>query len=336
MNVPLLLLLYKKPETTIQVVNALKKVKPKLIYISINIPPKNKNKNDINKHNRVLKLINKIDWQCDLKIKKSKKHLNAYNSYKNAVKWFFKNEKEGIVLEDDTVPNKSFFIFCSKLLKRYRNNKKIAMICGTQFNSGIIKKESYLFSYFPMMWGYATWRRTINDHDDKMKNWPRIKKNFFSEFTNNKMFVKYWTKIFNDGYNKKFLAYDFQMMYSNLKNKKLSIIPKKNLVKNIGFVDEATHTKTKQWYSEMETYKLGNIKHPKIITPDPNYDNWINVNVFQIKHYYFIKKIKKYMIFRSKIVFNISKTMYKIFYYIFYYILKSFFLNKIIKFRVFH
>ena len=84
MNVPLLLLLYKKPETTIQVINALKKVKPKLIYISINIPPKNKNKNDINKHNAVLKLINKIDWQCDLKIKKSKKHLNAYKSYKNA------------------------------------------------------------------------------------------------------------------------------------------------------------------------------------------------------------------------------------------------------------
>jgi hypothetical protein len=196
--------------------------------------------------------------------------------------------------------------------------------------------RKFLFSYFPMMWGYATWRRTINDHDDKMKNWPRIKKNFFSEFTNNKMFVKYWTKIFNDGYNKKFLAYDFQMMYSNLKNKKLSIIPKKNLVKNIGFVDGATHTKTKQWYSEMETHELRNIKHPKIITTDPNYDNWINVNVFQIKHYYFIQKIRKYMIFRSKIVFKISKTMYKIFYYIFYYNLKSFFLNKIIKFRVFH
>jgi hypothetical protein len=329
MNAPVLLLLYKRPETTIQVINALKKIKPKLIYISINIPPNNKNNKDYENHKKVLNLINKIDWQCVLKIKKRKKHLSAYNSYKNAVDWFFKNEKEGIVLEDDTVPNKSFFTFCSQLLKKYRNNKKIAMICGTQFDSKKkINKDTYLFSNFPMMWGYATWRRTIKDHDDKMKDWPKIKKNFFSGFTNNKMFIKYWTKIFNDGYSKKFQAYDFQMFYSNLKNKRLSVVPKRNLVKNVGFVDGATHTKTKQWYSELETHELKHIKHPKIIIPDLNYDNWINVNVFQIMHFYSMQKIKKYKIFKSKIILKMSKSIYKIFYYFYYYKIKSFFLRK--------
>ena len=85
--------------------------------------------------------MREINWKCNLKIKKRKKHLDSYNSYKNAIKWFFENENEGIILEDDTVPNKSFFIFCKKLLKKYKHNKKIAQICGSSF---VNKKKSQM------------------------------------------------------------------------------------------------------------------------------------------------------------------------------------------------
>jgi hypothetical protein len=318
MNVPILLLLYKKPKTTIQVINALKKVKPKFIYISINVPPLNKNDQDYNNYKKVLKLVEEINWKCDLKIKKRKKHLSAYNSMKNSVDWFFENEKEGIVLEDDTIPNKSFFTFCSQLLKKYRYNKKIAMICGVCFDKKKKNnRESYFFSNIPSMWGYATWRRTVIDYDDKMKDWLKIKKNLFSDFTNDKFFIKYWKKIFFDAYKKKFLSYDYQMFYSNLKNKKLCIVPKINLVKNIGFGKEATHTKTKEWFSELETQELIKIKHPKLITPDQSYDIWQNNNVFKIKHNYFKKKMKNYKIFKYKLIFKISKILYKIIEYIY-------------------
>jgi hypothetical protein len=318
MNVPLLLLLYKRPNTTEQVINALKKVKPKKIYISINIPPLDKNNQDYNNYKKVLKLVDKINWKCDLNIKKRKKHLSAYNSVKNSVDWFFKNEKEGIVLEDDTVPNKSFFIFTSKLLKKYRNNKNIALICGASFyKKKKFENGSYIFSNMAHMWGYATWRRTILDHDDKMKDWPKIKKNLFSNFTNDKSHIKYWTKIFSDAYNKKFLAYDYQMLYSNLKNKKLCIVPKINLVKNIGFNDGATHTLSKEWYSELENPCLINIKHPKFTTPDLGYDNWVNNNVFNIRYKFLNKKIKNYKIFKYKLIFKTLKILYGIIRYIY-------------------
>jgi len=314
MNVPILLLLYKRPETTIHVINALKKVKAKLIYIAINVPPIDKSHKDYQNYKKVLNIVNKINWKCELKIKKRKKHLNSYESYKKSVKWFFKNEKEGIILEDDTVPNQSFFSFCKKLLEKYRNNKKIALISGTSFiNKKNMGNESYLFSNFSLMWGYATWRRTINDYDEKMKDWPKLKKRLFSNITKDKIVISYWTKIFNHAYKNKLMAFDYRMVYSNFKKNKLTIIPKKNLVKNIGFGNSATHTIDSGWYSNFKTSELKNIKHPKMIIPNFSYDNWLNNNLFGIKYGHYSKKIKKFKIFNNKIAFNFARNIYLVF-----------------------
>ena len=90
---------------------------------------------------------------------------------------FLKNEKEGIVLEDDTVPNNSFFLFCSAMLKKYRNNHKISQICGSSFkNQKFMNEPSYFFSNYNLCWGYATWRRSIKNYDEKMLKWPQLRK----------------------------------------------------------------------------------------------------------------------------------------------------------------
>ena len=107
------------------------------------------------------------------------------------------------------------------------------------------------------------------------------------------------------------------MLYSNLKNKKLCIVPKINLVKNIGFGESATHTKSKTWYSELENPELINIKHPKFITPDPGYDNWVNNNVFNIRYNFLIKKMISYKIFKYKLILKISKILFGIIKYIY-------------------
>ena len=316
-STPILIILYKRPETTVHLIKALKKVKPKSIYIAINFPPINASSEVFQDYKNVLELIKNINWKCNLKIKKRKKHLKIYASYKGAINWFFKYENEGIVLEDDTIPNRSFFIFCSKLLKKYRYNKKISMICGTSFyNQKAINNESYLFNHIPLMWGFATWRRSIHDLDDKLKDWPVIKKKIFTNFSKNKSFIDHWTKIFSDAYNKKYLSFDYQMFYTNLKNKKLNIIPKINLVKNIGFSKKAEHTKTKEWYSNLETRELKSIKHPKIIEPNLYHDNWIIKYHFKIEESEFLNKIKKNKIFKLKIIFKIGKIFYRAYKYI--------------------
>ena len=156
MKTPVLLMVYIKPETTIKVVEKLKEINARKIYVSINIPPDNNTK-DIKKNLEVKKIIQNINWNCKIFIKLRKKHVSAYISYRDAFNWFFKKEKEKIVLEDDTVPNKSFFMFCDKMLKRYRNNNKISQICGSSFINEKVKKESsYFYSNYTLCWGYAT------------------------------------------------------------------------------------------------------------------------------------------------------------------------------------
>tara|TARA_A100000164_G_scaffold373316_1_gene404287 strand:- start:87 stop:1073 length:987 start_codon:yes stop_codon:yes gene_type:complete len=316
MNIPVLLILYKRPDTTTYVINSLKNVKAKLIYIVINKPPSNQNYQDYNNYKKVLKLVNEIDWGCKLVIKKRKKHFSSYDSVKSSVEWFFKNEKEGIVLEDDTVPNKSFFIICKKLLKKYRNNKRIAQISGTSFkNLSKIINHSYFFSNYAPTWGYATWRRSINDYDEKMKDWPKLrKKKSLLKINNSEGFLYYWTKIFDNQYKNRSKHWDERWLYSNWKNNKLSIIPKKNLVKNIGFGATATHTKTEEWFSNLETHEIKyKNKHPKKIFANLEYDNWLTINVFGINFIYnFSHKLIQNRIIKNKIVLSILKKVYEI------------------------
>lgn len=304
MKTSVLLLVYIKPSTTLQVINKLREVKASKIYISINVPPK-KNKSEIIKNNKVIEIIDKIDWKCKIILKKRKKHIDAYNSYKSAINWFFKNENEGIILEDDTLPNKSFFYFCQKMLKIFKNDTRISQICGSSF---INKKSKYNYSFsnYTLCWGYATWKRSIKDFDEKMKDWPKFKKkNFLYGILKNKRFVDYWSNIFDIQYSKKFSAWDYIWLYSNWKKNKFSIIPHKHLIKNIGFVKDATHTKIRyrDWYNNFETseFKTFNFKKQPIKL-DSNYDQWLSKKIFKInliylkKKLFFLKKIKNFFI----------------------------------------
>lgn len=309
-------MVYIKPETTLKVVDALRKAAVKNLYVSINTPLKNY-KADIVKNNDVINIIKGINWDCKVKYKIRKKYVDAYTSYNEAIKWFFKNEGEGIILEDDTLPNKSFFLFCTKLLKKYRNNKKISQICGSSFvNQENFKEPNYFFSNYNLCWGYATWRRSIRDYDEHMKEWPTIKKNkVFINIINDKKFLSYWTDIFDTQYKKKFRAWDYRWLYSNWVKNKLSIIPKKHLIQNIGFVKEATHTKIKykDWFHDLKTEEIKDIKyHPSLIEAEINYDKWLSYKVFNVYKFYINKKIKNYRIYKTlKPFFKILKSIYK-------------------------
>ncbi len=305
MKTPILLMVYIKPQTTLKVIKRLREVKAPKIYVSINIPLKNK-KSEIKKNKEVIDLIKTINWNCKIILKKRKSHVDAYTSYKEAINWFFKNEKEGIILEDDTLPNKSFFYFCERMLKIYRNNKKISQICGSSFVNKIKSRNKYSFSNYTLCWGYATWRRSIKDYDEKMLEWPRLKKeNYLLKIVKDKKFVDYWSDIFDIQYSKTFKAWDYMWLYSNWKKKKLSVIPHRHLIKNIGFVKEATHTKMKykDWYNDLETKEFEKLifkKQP--LKLDKKYDLWLSKNVFKINLIFLKKKLSILKKFYSKFV----------------------------------
>ena len=316
MNTPVLLMVFKKPNTTKKIFKALSEIGIKNLYISVNIPLK-KNKQETIYNKEVKKIITKVNWDCNIKYKMRRKYVDAYTSYKEAIEWFFKMEKEGIILEDDTLPNKTFFYFFKKLLKKYRHNKKIPQICGSSFiNQKKISGTNYFFSNHSLCWGYATWRRSIADYDEKMSKWPTIKKNnSFLNIINDKKFLSYWHDIFELQYKKKFKAWDYTWLYSNWAKNKLSIIPKKHLIQNIGFVKGATHTKIKykDWYNDLKTEEMKiNDIHPTILKPKTDYDKWLSKNVFRVEKFYLKKKMNKIKLFKKiKPFYQILKLMFR-------------------------
>lgn len=212
-STPILLISFNRPDLTLKVLKVIKKVKPNQLFFAVDGPRPGNDKDKINcrKNQQLIKFI---DWKCDVKTLFQKKNLGCGLGVTTAIDWFFKNIKEGIILEDDCLPNLDFFRFCSELLKYYRYNEKIMHISGNNFQYGIKRsKYSYYFSQYTHNWGWATWRRAWKYNDYYCI--PEAKRN------NN---------------------WDRQWIMSVNKNDGLAILPSVNLVCNSGFGKNATHT----------------------------------------------------------------------------------------------
>ena len=166
-NVPVLILAYNRPIYTKKLIAALKKIKPKNIYISCD-GPKN-NQEDINNCNQTRDVFNSINWNCNIKTNYFPNNLGCRKGISRGINWFFKYEKQGIILEDDCIPTNYFFYFCNKMLMKYKNNPKVHCIGGVNFLKTKNIKESYYFSKYNHCWGWATWKNSweLNDPDIK-------------------------------------------------------------------------------------------------------------------------------------------------------------------------
>ena len=172
-----------------------------------------------------------------------KENLGCGLAVKSAIDWFFEQEESGIILEDDCLPNQSFFYYCADLLEHYKHNERIGMISGDQFLDTHKLKESYYFTNFPHLWGWATWRRVWKNYDFFMKDWPAIKDTrFLKEKTGSKYYAEKWKGIFDKTYSGKIDTWDYQAVFMLWVKNQLCIAPKINMVTNIGFGSNATHT----------------------------------------------------------------------------------------------
>ena len=153
MNIPLLLLVFNRPKETSNLLNALQKIKPSKIYINQDGPRKG-NLDDLNLSNEVIELIKKkIDWNVEIKKKINSENKGLKKSVEGALNWFFDNENCGIILEDDCIPNKQFFNFCSKMLIEHELNDKIFSISGSNFIYNNYKiEEDFFYSKYAHSW----------------------------------------------------------------------------------------------------------------------------------------------------------------------------------------
>jgi hypothetical protein len=248
-NKPILFLIFNRPETTSLVFEQIRKIKPKYLYVAADGP-----RNNIPWENEICAevkniVLSNIDWECGVKTLFREENLGCGQAISQAITWFFENVEEGIILEDDCLPDKSFFIYCEQLLEKYKHNDNIISIGGTNLGYRFTNDHSYSYSRFMNMWGWATWRRASQLIDYNMDNWKKIK--FKSSFLYTKLhtkgsldikWVNFWKNCFDLTSTGKIDTWDYQWIFSQLYTKKISIFPSKNLIKNIGFSDNATHT----------------------------------------------------------------------------------------------
>ncbi len=284
-NTPILFLIFNRPDTTEQVFQQIRKMKPSRLYVAADGPRLNKpNEKDLCDKTR--DIIKGVDWDCQLKTLFRNENLGCKNAVSKAIGWFFDNEEEGIIIEDDCLPNDDFFYFCETMLERYRNDDRIATIGGDNSSKAIGSNPDYdfTFSKYPLIWGWATWRRAWKDYDPNIEKWLQIKKSsLLKNVLNNQALVDHWYNIFDKMYNKEIDTWDYQLTFSCLINNRLSVVSKKNLIKNIGFRSDATHTVGESDRANIETEKISfPLSIPDFMIDDTKYDKEIETKCFGI------------------------------------------------------
>lgn len=262
LHTPIAFFIFNRPDTTRIVFESIRKAKPKQLFIIADGPR-------INKHNetqlceQTRAITENIDWVCEVKRNYSQDNLGCKKRVSSGISWVFENVEQAIFLEDDCLPNFSFFRFCEELLEYYKENDKVMLISGNKVLYNYpLKDKSYYFSNYAHIWGWASWRRVWKKYDLNMSDWKSIDQiNFLRRVIPNSLGIKYWHRILNEVYNGKINTWDYQLQYMVWKHNGLCVVPANNLVVNIGFNNlEATHTKSSGGlYSKM---KLEEIKFP--------------------------------------------------------------------------
>ena len=291
MTTPVVIFVYNRKKETKILLNRLARLKPKNIIIIFDGP--NDNKEDKKKYAEVQKIVKNISWKCKKKYIGSKQNLGLKKRVTSGLNLVFDSYDRAIILEDDCIPNKSFFLFCEFFLDKFKNNKKIAGITGNNFQKEKIK-ETFYYSKFSSIWGWATWSRVWKTYDLEIKFWKRFKnstnwKNYFE----NKKEWKFWTEIFDKVYKNEINSWAYSNQLCNWYHDRLTIVPKNNLIKNIGFSSNATNTKkvNKDYLPKVEKLNLTKIIYPKVMEPNKRADKYDFENIYGGKSLKFPRNI---------------------------------------------
>lgn len=244
MRSPILFLVFNRPDTTAKVFERIRAAKPPRLYVAADGPREGLT-GELKACQRVRDIVTQVDWPCELKTLFQDRNLGCKIGVSTAISWFFEHEPEGIILEDDVLPDPSFFDYCDALLEKYRFDERVGMISGSNLISSRVDcRESYFFSKIPLIWGWAAWRRSWQPYDVALKNWPAWDRSRGLQklFPRKPLVISYWRDAFNRVFDGKLNTWDYQLMFTRWSNGGLTIIPKNNLTDNLGYGVNATHT----------------------------------------------------------------------------------------------
>lgn len=282
---PLLVLVFNRPHLVFRVFEQIRKIRPTRLFVAAD-GPRQGHPSDIELCAATRKLIEQVDWNCRLELLYREQNLGCKKAVSSAITWFFEHVEEGIVLEDDCLPDLSFFHFCAELLEIYRDDERIMVVSGDNFQgTHSTGKPSYYFSIHPHCWGWATWRRAWAKYDNAMRLWPSLRATgWLDGYLGDRRAAEYFQRIFDLTYSGRINSWAYIWTFSCWAQHGLSILPAVNLISNIGFGEHATHTKRGDLpYAELPTEEMPfPLVHPVAVFRDYAADTYTNRAVFGI------------------------------------------------------
>ena len=295
MKTPILFILFKRYDTAIKVFNAIRKARPPRLYVAADAPREDVS-GEAEECLKTRNIINHVDWECEVYTLFQTENQGCGIGPFKAISWFFENEESGIILEDDCLPHPDFFGYCEEMLVRYKDDDRIGLITG-RCNYDLIPtgEASYFLSAFHFCWGWASWRRVWKNYDYTLRKYTA--KEYFNSLRRYFTLKNFGTILWRMNiyyYCKKNQPrdiWDYQFCISTQCSHQFTIVPKANLVRNIGFDERATHTGGGEDCREVSS--IMPIKHMGLLEYNSKFDSEYSRRKFKISGtiYNFIKNI---------------------------------------------
>lgn len=245
LNTPVLFLVFNRPDATLRVFEQIRAARPRQLFIGADGPRPDR-EGELEKCEQVRRIATNVDWECEVKTLFRDSNLGCGVAVSEAITWFFQQVEEGIILEDDCLPDPSFFTFCEKQLEMYRSNEQIGIISGNNLISEVwpvVSSDEYIFSAYTLIWGWATTRDNWKLFNYNMAGIDpgKLEKTLGEYFVHTEI-VKHWLRIHKIYSENQYNNWDSRFLLNQVYCRKLHVVPQYNLVSNIGFGEGATHT----------------------------------------------------------------------------------------------
>lgn len=292
-------IIFNRPDTTERVFLEIAKAKPPKLLV-VGDGPRSDCPGEAERVIATRDIIRRVDWICEVLTNYSDLNLGCKRRVSSGLDWVFEQVEEAIILEDDCLPDPTFFRFCQEMLEHYRHDQRIGMVSCANFQFGHRRNgNSYYFSKYSFIWGWASWRdRWIGCFDVAMAKWPRIiDEDCLADMVGSTHEVRYWQRVFERVYRGEIDTWDYQWFFANWLEGRVNIVPAVNLISNIGHDENATHTRDNN--SHLANMTRGQISFP--ITHSPGIFNDIQADQFtDLVYFKHISPTQAYQIVRKK------------------------------------
>jgi hypothetical protein len=283
LSAPVAFLVFNRPQLTAQVWEAIRMARPAKLLIVADGPRADR-AGEAERCAEVRAICEQVDWPCEVLRNYSERNLGCRRRVSSGLDWVFETVPEAIIVEDDCLPHPAFFPYCQELLTRYRDDERVMLIRGSHFAPAPPRTPySYYFSRYPHIWGWASWRRVWRYYDVEMAQWPMLRDGgWLANMFRSPRLAAYWRDLFDRVSSHQIDTWDYQLFLAVFSQSGLAIAPRVNLVSNIGFGDEATHTFGNSPIAGLSVDEMPfPLSHPPLMVADRELDRLMEKLVFR-------------------------------------------------------